>query len=131
MLGDMELVVHKFGVRRLCGHCLGIRGEHVGSDSTHILPLLDGARHENAFSGRLRMFRSDIEDTGAVENGENGENGDGILASPEALLVDADVLDGRGLATLEAACKARSMIVCTASQERPSSAAAAFTVRQA
>jgi hypothetical protein len=47
------------------------------------------------------LTRSDIEDTGAVEIGENS---DVVLASPEALLVDADVLDGRGLAALEAAC---------------------------
>ncbi len=101
MLGDMELVVNTLGVRRLRGHCLGIRGKHVGSDGTHLLPLLDGERREDASSGHLRTFRSDIEDTGAVEIGEDG---DGVLASPEALRVDADVLDGRGLAALEAAC---------------------------
>ena len=101
MLGDMELVVNTLGVRRLRGHCLGIRGKHVGSDGTHLLPLLDGERREDASSGHLRTFRSDIEDTGAVEIGEDGNV---VLASPEALLVDADALDGRGLATLEAAC---------------------------
>ena len=103
MLGDVELIVHQLGVRRLCGHCLRIRGKHVGSDGTHLLPLLDGERRENAFSGRLRTFRSDIEDAGAVEIGEDGNL---VLASPEALLVDAVVLDGRGLAALEAPCHA-------------------------
>lgn len=92
--GDMELVVRKFGVRRLHCYCLGIRGERVGSDGTHLLPLPDGEHREDAFSGRLRTFRSDIEDKGAVGIGENG---DVVLTSPEALLVDADVLDGRGL----------------------------------
>ena len=61
------------------------------------LPLLEGEHRENAFSGRLRAFRSDVEHAGVVENG------DVVLASREALLVDADVLDGRGFTPLEAA----------------------------
>ncbi|MEI8318394.1 MAG: hypothetical protein WCH79_10660 [Planctomycetia bacterium] len=46
------------------------------------------------------MFRSDIENAGAVEIGEDG---DVVLSSPEALFVDADVVDGRSFPTLEAA----------------------------
>ncbi len=46
------------------------------------------------------MFRSDIENAGAVEIGEDG---DGVQSSPEALFVDADVVDGRSFPTLEAA----------------------------
>jgi hypothetical protein len=101
MLGDMKLIVHEFGVRRLCGHCLRIRGEHVGSDGEHLLPLLNGERLENSFRGRLRTFRSDIEDARAVDISVDG---DVVPASPETLLVDADVLDGRCIASIAAAC---------------------------
>jgi len=101
MLGDMELVVQQFGIRRLPSDGLGVRRKHVGGDGTRPLSLLDGERRKHALGGRLRAFRSDIEDTGAVEIGEDGGV---VLLSPEALLVDADVLDGRGLAAIETAC---------------------------
>ena len=101
MLGDVELVVHQFGVRRLPSDGLGIGREHVGGDGTYALSLFGRERREDAFGGRLRTFRSDIEDAGAVEIGEDGH---AVLPSSEALLVDAKVLDGRGLAAIEAAC---------------------------
>jgi hypothetical protein len=62
--------------------------------------LLVGERREDAFSGRLCVFRSDVEDAGAVEIGEDG---DVVLSSSKALLIDAEVLDQRGLALLETA----------------------------
>lgn len=99
VLGDMELVVHEFGVRGLVGHCVGVGGEHVGGHGLDLLPLLDRQCLEDRFRGGLGSLGGDVQDTGAVDVGEDG---DVVVPFPKALLVDADVANGCCLASLKA-----------------------------
>jgi hypothetical protein len=99
VLGDIEPVVHEFGVRGLVGHCVGVGGEHAGGHGLDLLPLLDRQCLEDRFRGGLGSLRGDVQDAGAVDVGEHG---DIVVPFPKALLVDADVANRCCLASLKA-----------------------------
>ena len=99
MLGDMELVVHQFRVRRLVRRRIGVGRMHVGSHGHNLLPLVHGQRLQHRLCGSLGSLGSDVQNSGAVDVREDG---DVVVASAEALLGNADVGNRRRFASLEA-----------------------------
>ena len=99
VLGDVELVVHELRVRGLVRHRVCVGGEHVGSYGHHLLPLLDRQRLQDRLCSGLGSLRSDVQDAGGVDIGQHG---DIVVPFSKALLVDADVANGRRVTPLEA-----------------------------
>ena len=104
MLGDVELVVHQLGVRKLMCHRVGIGWKHVGGNRPNLLSLLSRQRLEDGLSSRLGAFRDHVKNTGTVEISENG---DVVMPPLEALLIDAQVGESRAAAafTVRQACR--------------------------
>ena len=101
MLGDVELVVHQLGVRKLMCHRVGIGWKHVGSDRPNLLSLLNRQRLEDGLGSRLGTFRDHVKNAGTIEISEDGNV---VMPLPEALLVDAQMWNVRRLPTLQAPC---------------------------
>jgi hypothetical protein len=101
MLGDVELVMHQLGVRKMMRHRVRIGRKHVGGDRPNFLPLLDRQRLEDGLGSRLGAFRNHVKNAGTIDISEDG---DVVMPLPEALLVNAQVGDVRRFPTLQAPC---------------------------
>ena len=67
MLGDVELVMHQLGVRKLMRYRVRIGRKHVGGDRPNFLPLLDRQRLEDALGSRLGAFRNHVKNAGTID----------------------------------------------------------------